>query len=97
MTLSRELKAGLDSFPFLGLLGSPGVLPTCLGDSDFSSLAVASVCLLRCALLEEPTASHTYSALSFISSPPWSGQSLLNVPIYSGEVALPEGFYVGGE
>lgn len=40
-------------------------------------------------------ASHTYSALSFISSSPSPlGYWLLIVTIYSGEVALPEGFYV---
>lgn len=95
MTLSRELKAGLDSFPSLGLLGSPGALPACLGDSDFFAiLTVAPVCLLRCAHLEEPMASHTYFALSFISSTPL----VINHPYLLWRSCfargLPEGFYV---
>lgn len=75
MTLSRGFRAGLNSTPFLGLLGSPRVLPTWIDDSDFSSLTVAPGCVLRrlnlqCSPFEEPLASHTYSALSFISSTP---------------------------
>lgn len=98
MTLSRELRAGLDSSPFPRVARIPQE-PSLHGDSDiFPSPTVApgicaEVSYQHCTPFQEPLASHTYSALSSISFTPLV---VLIVPIYSSEDALRGGRGGGG-